>query len=77
VSAAVNTSTDMHLFAPQVDTATIKPQEWERLRTGIALKTFTALMKRYCVIALNGSCFSSILLLLVLIEQGLHAARVR
>lgn len=32
--------------ALQVDTATIKPAEWERLRTGIALKTFTALMKR-------------------------------
>lgn len=31
----------------QVDAATIKPAEWERLRTGIALKTFTALMKRY------------------------------
>lgn len=30
----------------QVDTSTIKPAEWERLRTGIALKTFTALMKR-------------------------------
>lgn len=25
----------------------MKPAEWERLRTGIALKTFTALMKRY------------------------------
>jgi hypothetical protein len=31
----------------QVDTATMRPGEWERLRTGIALKTFTALMKRY------------------------------
>lgn len=25
----------------------MRPGEWERLRTGIALKTFTALMKRY------------------------------
>jgi hypothetical protein len=31
----------------QVDTTTMRPGEWERLRTGIALKTFTALMKRY------------------------------
>jgi hypothetical protein len=30
-----------------VDRSTIKPAEWQRLRAGIALKTFTALMKRY------------------------------
>lgn len=36
-------------FLCQVDTSTIKPAEWERLRTGIALKTFTALMKKYVV----------------------------
>jgi hypothetical protein len=30
-----------------VDTHTIKAAEWERLRTGIALKTFTALITRY------------------------------
>eukprot|EP00775_Hariotina_reticulata_P008975 gene8975-9150_t len=31
----------------KVDRSTIKPAEWQRLRAGIALKTFTALMKRY------------------------------
>lgn len=35
---------------PQVDTSTLKPAEWERLRTGIALKTFTTLMKRQVVV---------------------------
>ena len=35
----------------QVDTSTLKPAEWERLRTGIALKTFTTLMKRQVVVA--------------------------
>lgn len=31
----------------QVDMSKVHPAEWERLRTGIALKTFTALIKRY------------------------------
>lgn len=30
----------------------MRPAEWERLRAGIALKTFTALMKRYVVSSL-------------------------
>lgn len=30
----------------QVDAAAMNSMEWERLRTGIALKTFTALMKK-------------------------------
>ena len=34
-------------FSYQVNTHTIKAAEWERLRTGIALKTFTALITRY------------------------------
>lgn len=38
----------------QVDTSNIKPQEWERLRTGIALKTFTALMKRWVLLCATG-----------------------
>jgi hypothetical protein len=30
----------------QVDTSAMRPAEWQRLRAGIALKTFTALMKK-------------------------------
>jgi hypothetical protein len=31
----------------QVDAANVRPADWERLRAGIALKTFTALIKQY------------------------------
>lgn len=31
----------------QVDTSKLRAQDWELLRTGIALKTFTALIKKY------------------------------
>ncbi|KAF6259738.1 Mechanosensitive ion channel-domain-containing protein [Scenedesmus sp. NREL 46B-D3] len=37
----------VNVLGKQVDAASMRPGEWERLRTGIALKTFTALMKRY------------------------------
>lgn len=33
--------------AAQVDAANVRPADWERLRAGIALKTFTALIKQY------------------------------
>ena len=36
-------------FARQVDAANVRPADWERLRAGIALKTFTALIKQYQV----------------------------
>ncbi len=44
----------LEMDGKKVDPSKLKPQEWERLRTGIALKTFTALIKRYQVSRCGG-----------------------
>lgn len=50
---AASSPPELHLLAclarhaPQVDAANMRPADWDRLRAGIALKTFTALIKQY------------------------------